>query len=85
MLVAGAVLRRLMPKALRVLEQKIEANDQDSWRAALRLIEYAWGRPAEQHDVRTEPQVEELSVDQLRALRARLLAEHPEFRLTLVE
>ena len=69
-----AVLQRLMPKALRVLEQEIEANDQDSWRAALRLIEYGWGRPAEQADVRTETKVEELTLDQLPALRAGLLA-----------
>jgi len=81
-----AVLQRLMPKALRVLEEKLEANDQDSWRAAIKLIEYGWGRPTEQVEVRTETQVEELSLDQLRALRARLLSEHPDLaRLTLVE
>jgi hypothetical protein len=80
------VLQRLMPKALKVLEKKIEANDQDSWRAAIKLIEYGWGRPAEQVEVRTETQVEDLSLDQLRALRSRLLAEHPELaRLTLVD
>jgi hypothetical protein len=50
------------------------------------LIEYGWGRPAEQVEVRTETQVEDLSLDQLRALRSRLLAEHPELaRLTLVD
>jgi hypothetical protein len=75
-----------MPKALRVLEEKIEANDQDSWRAAVKLIEYGWGRPIEKVEARTEPQVEDLTLDQLRALRARILAEHPELaRLTLVE
>jgi hypothetical protein len=75
-----------MPKALRVLEEKIEADDQDSWRAAIKLIEYGWGRPAEQIEVHTETPVDALTLDQLRALRAKLLAEHPELaRLTLVE
>jgi hypothetical protein len=53
-----AALERLMPKTLRVLEEKLDANDTDSWRAGVKLIEYGWGRPAEQVDVRTEPQVE---------------------------
>lgn len=67
-----------MPKALRVLEAKIDANDQNSWRAAVKLIEYGWGRPREEVEVRTESQIDGLTLDQLRALRARLLAEHPE-------
>ncbi len=67
-----------MPKALRVLERKLEADDQDSWRAAIKLIEYGWGRPREEVEVRTETQVEGLSLDQLRALRARILEQHPE-------
>jgi hypothetical protein len=75
-----------MPKALKVLEEKLEANDQDSWRAAVKLIEYGWGRPAEQVEVRTGAKVDELTLDQLRELRSRLLAEHPELRrLTPVE
>jgi hypothetical protein len=72
-----AALERLMPKAIRVLEAKIDANDQDSWRAAVKLIEYGWGRPVEQVEVRADTPVEELSIDQLRLLRARLLREHP--------
>ena len=40
--------QRLLPKALKLLEAKIEANDQDSWRAAVKLIEYGWGRPREE-------------------------------------
>ena len=81
-----AVLRRLLPKAIAVLEKKIEANDQDSWRAAIKLIEYGWGRPAEQVEVQTETPVDALTLEQLRALRAKILAEHPELaRLTLVE
>jgi hypothetical protein len=64
-----AALERLMPKALRVLEEKLEANDQDSWRAAIKLIEYGRGRSAEQVEVHSETPVESLSLDQLRALR----------------
>ena len=81
-----ATLARLLPKAIAVLEAKIEARDQDSWRAAIKLIEYGWGRPAEQVEVHTETPVEALTLDQLRALRAKLLADHPELaRLTVVE
>jgi hypothetical protein len=81
-----AALERLMPKALRVLKEKIEANDQDSWRATVKLIEYGWGRPAEHVEVHGETPVELLSLEQLRALRARLLDEHPELsRLRPVE
>jgi hypothetical protein len=42
---------------LKVLEAKIEANDKDSWRAAIKLIEYGWGQPAEQVEVRSETEV----------------------------
>jgi hypothetical protein len=66
-----------MPKALKVLEAKIEANDKDSWRAAVRLIEYGWGRPAEQIEVRADEPVESMSLDQRKELRDRLLREYP--------
>jgi hypothetical protein len=52
----------------------------------VKLIEYAWGKPAEQVEVRSETPVEDLSLEQLRALRSRLLNEHPELaRLRVVE
>ena len=72
-----AVLQRLMPKALKVLEAKIEANDKDCWRAAIKLIEHGWGRPTEQIEVRADEPVESMSLDQLRELRDRLLREYP--------
>jgi hypothetical protein len=64
----------------------LASGDPDAWRAAVKVLEYCWGRPAEQVEVRTDAKVEELTLDQLRGLRARLLAEHPELRrLTPVE
>jgi hypothetical protein len=74
-----------MPKALRVLEEKLDANDPDSWRSAVKLIEYGWGRPAEQLEVRTDMPVYEMSLEQLRTLRSRLLAEHPQLARLTVE
>jgi hypothetical protein len=66
-----------MPKALRVLEDKLDANDTDSWRAAVKLIEYGWGCPTEQIEVRADEPVETMSLPELRALRDRLLREYP--------
>jgi hypothetical protein len=73
-----AAIERLTPKALQAIERKLDAEDADSWRAGVALLAYAWPKPAEQVEVRADAQVEELSLDQLRALRARLLEAHPE-------
>jgi hypothetical protein len=73
-----AAIERLTPKALQAIERKLDAEDADSWRAGVALLSYAWPKPAEQVDVRADAQVEEMSVAELRALRARLLEAHPE-------
>ena len=38
-------LQELVPKSLRVLEEHLDSGRPDSWRAALRVLEHAWGRP----------------------------------------
>jgi hypothetical protein len=73
-----AAIERLTPKALAAIERKLDAGDADSWRAGVALLAYSWPKPAEQVEVRADAPVEELSLDQLRALRARLLEAHPE-------
>jgi hypothetical protein len=79
-------LEELVPRAIRVLREALDSGRDDAWRPALRVLEHCWGRPADQVEMKAETRVEELSLDQLRALRARLLAAHPELaRLTVVE
>jgi hypothetical protein len=40
-------LERLVPKAIRVLEEQLDAGGKDAWRPALRVLDHAWGRPPE--------------------------------------
>jgi hypothetical protein len=40
-------LARLTPKAIRVLEEQLDAGGKDAWRPALRVLDHAWGRPPE--------------------------------------
>jgi hypothetical protein len=62
----------------------VDANDTDSWRVAVKLIEYGWGRPAEQVEVRLEIQVEDeveaMSLDELQRLQQQLLDRYPGLR-----
>jgi hypothetical protein len=43
----AAALERLVPKAIRVLEEQLDAGGKDAWRPALRVLDHAWGRPPE--------------------------------------
>ena len=82
------VLEELVPRAVQVLREALDSGRDDAWRPALRVLDHAWGSPVAQHQVRAETthDVQDLSLSELQALRARLLREHPELsRLTLVE
>lgn len=41
-------LERLVPKAVRVLEEHLDSGRPDAWRPATKVLEYRWGRPPEQ-------------------------------------
>ena len=43
----SAALERLVPKAIRVLEEHLDSGRADAWRPALRVLEHGWGRPPE--------------------------------------
>src|SRR5215213_9901944 len=43
----SAALERLVPKAIRVLEDHLDSGRTDAWRPALRVLEHGWGRPSE--------------------------------------
>jgi hypothetical protein len=40
-------LARLVPKAIRVLEEHLDSGRPDAWRSAVRVLEHSWGRPPE--------------------------------------
>ena len=52
---AADALERLVPKAIRVLEEQLDSGRPDAWRSALRLLEYSWGRPPEHVEVEARP------------------------------
>jgi hypothetical protein len=71
-----------------MLREALDSGRDDAWRPPLRVLDHAWGSPLAQHQVRAETanELQDLSLTELQALRARLLREHPELaRLTLVE
>lgn len=50
-------LERLVPKAIRLLEEHLDSGRADAWRPALRVLEHGWGRPPEQ--IESEPALED--------------------------
>jgi hypothetical protein len=42
-----AALERLVPKAIRVLEDHLDSGRPDAWRSACKILEHSWGRPPE--------------------------------------
>jgi hypothetical protein len=54
-------LERLVPKAIRVLEEHLDSGRADAWRRALRVLEHGWGRPPEQ--IVSEPVLEDGELD----------------------
>ena len=65
-------LERLVPKAIRVLEEHLDSGRADAWRPALRVLEYGWGRPPEQ--IESEPVLEDGELDFERMSTAQLVA-----------
>jgi hypothetical protein len=69
----SVALERLVPKALKVLEEQLEAGGKDAVRPALRVLDHAWGRPPE-HLVEPELPVP-TTVDEIKNMpTAQLLA-----------
>jgi hypothetical protein len=64
-------LERLVPKAIRVLEEYLDSGRPDAWRPAARVLDHAWGRPPEHvvaHEVavpRTVAEIEQMSTADL--------------------
>ena len=60
-------LERLVPKAIRVLEEHLESGRPDAWRSACRILDHSWGRPAEHVEVDSPPERDgyELDLDKL--------------------
>jgi hypothetical protein len=78
-----AALDELVPAAVKSLKAHLGDGDPAAWRAALRVFEQAFGRPVEvpAEEVAvpdTLAEVKKLTGEQRKALRARLIAEHPE-------
>lgn len=74
-----AALDELLPRSLHVLRAHLGAGDDinpQAWRAALRVFEHAFGKPPDEIDEPKQPQtpgeVELMTLDEIRALRARL-------------
>ena len=74
----AAALERLVPRSVAVLERHLDSGRPDAWRAAVKVLEWGWGKPADQV-------VDELSLDgeidlrslsdlELQALKRRLIA-----------
>ena len=49
----AAAIERLVPKAIPVIEEQLDAGGKEAVRPALRLLDHAWGRPPE-HVVESE-------------------------------
>ena len=78
-----AALEQLVPKALKSLAEHLGDGDPAAWRAALRVLEYAWGKPKEELAVEVEMPENPLDVarmprEQRLALIARLARQQPE-------
>ena len=60
-------LERLVPKAIRVLEEHLDSGRPDAWRSACRILDHSWGRPAEHVEVDSPPEGngDELNLDKL--------------------
>ena len=68
----AAALERLVPKSVKVLEDKLESGGPDAWRPALRVLEHAWGRPPDK--VESEPVLEDGDLDFAKMPMAQLMA-----------
>jgi hypothetical protein len=74
-------LEDLVPKALKVLGKHLgdgENVNAESWRAALRVFEFAFGRPPDEARETSRTGIENLSVDERRNLCANLIEQYPQ-------
>jgi hypothetical protein len=82
----AAALEELLPPAIKSLKAHLGDGDPEAWRAALRLFEHTFGRPAElpaeEEDLQvgSPGDIQAMTPEERRALRKRLLAEYPELR-----
>ncbi len=64
-------LERLVPKAIRVLEEHLDSGRPDAWRSACRVLEHSWGRPPEHvtfaPPVQNAEDLDEMTTDELQA------------------
>jgi hypothetical protein len=77
----AVALEELVPKAISVLREHLESGRPDAWRPALKVLEHAWGRPPDQVEASVDVDgfdLTKLSLEELREMRNRVLAEHPE-------
>lgn len=74
-----AALEELVPKALRVLRDELDQGGPNAVRAALKLLDHAWGRPTEHVTLGVpeegEVDLRELSDHELEQLKQRLRAQ----------
>jgi hypothetical protein len=82
----AAALEELLPLAMKSLRAHLGDGDPAGWRVALRVFEYAFGRPAEipeeEEDLQagTRAYIQAMTPEERKAVRARLLRDHPELR-----
>ncbi len=58
-------LERLVPKAVRVLEEHLDSGRPDAWRSACRILDHSWGRPPEHVATEADPNDGEFDLDKL--------------------
>jgi len=66
-------LERLLPAAIRVLEEHLDSGRPDAWRSALRVLEHGWGRPPE-HVPSTVPDIADVELDDIKTMSSDDLA-----------
>jgi hypothetical protein len=75
----AVALDRLMPKAIRVLEEHLDSGRPDAWRPALRLLEHGWGKAPDKVESFCEPEnvsdLENMSTADLQAFVRRRRAD----------
>jgi hypothetical protein len=79
----AAALEELVPLAMKSLLAHLGDGDPASWRAALRVLEHAFGRPAEipEEEVETPgtlAEIQAMTPEERKQVRAQLLRQYPE-------
>jgi hypothetical protein len=77
----SAALEELVPAAIKSLAAHLGDGEASSWRAALRVFELSYGKPAETVELETENldvfMVQQMTSPERQAILARLLDQHP--------